>query len=385
VALDGDTAVIGAYRSDDSGTTWNGAAYVFTRIGGIWAEQAKLLASDKAYRDYFGTSVALDGDTAVIGASLSDDSGTTDNGAAYVFTRAGGIWTEQAKLLASDKAREDYFGYSVALDGDTAVIGATGVYGGTGPHSDENTNGAAYVFTRVDGIWTEQAKLLASDKAGDAFGRSVALDGDTAVIGAFLSDDSGTTGNGAAYAFTRIGGIWTEQAKLLASDKADGDEFGSSVALDGDTAVIGASRSDDSGTINNGGAYAFDVSWLLPTIDIAIDVKPGNLGNVINPRSRGRFWVAVLSDSEFDALQVDPATVAFGRGEASPDRYRVKDVNRDRVPDLMLRFRTPEVGLQCGDTEVELTGKTYAGDSIVGTDAVKTIGCKKKPKDGKKK
>ena len=106
---------------------------------------------------------------------------------------------------------------------------------------------------------------------------------------------------------------------------------------------------------------------------------------MINLRSRGRFWLAILSDAEFDALQVDPATVALGAGEASPDRYRVKDVNRDRLPDLMLRFRTPEVGLQCGDTEVELTGETYAGDSVIGTDKVKTVGCKKKPKKGKKK
>ena len=380
VALDGDTAIIGASSSDDSGEYDNGAAYVFTRVGGIWTEQAKLLASDKADNDIFGWSVALDGDTAVIAALYSDDSGTRNNGAAYVFTRVGGIWTEQAKLLASDKAGYHQFGYSIALDGDTALIGARG-----SDDSGTDNNGAAYVFTRVDGIWTEQAKLLASDKANeDDFGSAVALDGDTTVIGARWSSDSGTYANGAAYVFTRVGGIWTEQAKLLASEKAGGDVFGRSVALDGDTTVIGAPYSDDSGTTNNGAAYVFDVSWLIPSIDIAIDVRPGNLGNDINPRSRGRFWVAVLSDSEFDALQVDPATVALGPGEASPDRYRVKDVNRDRLPDLMLRFRTPEVGLHCGDTEVELTGETYAGDSVIGTDKVKTVGCKK-PKKGKKK
>jgi hypothetical protein len=117
----------------------------------------------------------------------------------------------------------------------------------------------------------------------------------------------------------------------------------------------------------------------------SIDIKPGNGRNVINPRSKGRFWAAMLSDEDFDALQIDPATVALGPAEALPDRYRVKDVNRDRLPDLMLRFRTPEVGLQCGDTEVGLTGETYAGESIIGTDKVKTVGCKKKPKKGKKK
>ena len=94
--------------------------------------------------------------------------------------------------------------------------------------------------------------------------------------------------------------------------------------------------------------------------------------------------MAILSDEAFDPLQVDHATVAFGPGEALPDRYRVKDANRDRLPDLMLRFRTPEVGIQCGDTELQLKGETYAGDRIIGTDAVKTVGCKK-PKKGKKK
>ncbi len=119
--------------------------------------------------------------------------------------------------------------------------------------------------------------------------------------------------------------------------------------------------------------------------DVGMDFKPGNRRNVINVRSLGRVWVAILSDLDFDALQVDPRAIQLGADHASPERYRVKDVNRDRLPDLMLRFRTPEVGLQCGDTEVELMGETYAGDSIIGTDKVKTVGCKKKPKKGKKK
>jgi hypothetical protein len=253
VALDGDTAIIGAPHKDDSGLTNNGTAYVFTRSGGVWTEQAELLASEKDNDDQFGFSVALDGDTAFIGTPYEDDSGLTHNGTAYVFTRSGGVWTEQAKLLASDKDNNELFGWSVALDGDTAIIGA--FYesdGGT------NINGAAYVFTRSGGVWTEQAKLLASDKdTNENFGRSVALDGDTAIIGAYFEDDGGTNNNGAAYVFTRSGGVWTEQAKLLASDKADEDRFGSSVALDGDTAVIGASWEDDGGTNNNGAAYVF--------------------------------------------------------------------------------------------------------------------------------
>ena len=248
VAIDGDTALVGAFFEDDSGTQSNGAAYVFTRTAGIWAQQDKLLASDKANDDLFGVSVAIDGDTAVIGAIGADV-----GGAAYVFNRSEGIWTQQAKLLASDKARGDSFGTSVVIDGDTAVIGATG-------EGDSGTeyNGAAYVFTRTAGIWAQQDKLLASDTAiGDHFGVSVAIDGDTAVIGAIGEDDSGMIRNGAAYVFSRSVGTWTQQAKLLASDKADFDQFGVSVAIDGDTAMIGADRESDRGTRYNGAVYVF--------------------------------------------------------------------------------------------------------------------------------
>jgi hypothetical protein len=253
VALDGDTAIIGAFGAGAVGSIGNGAVYVFTRSGGVWTEQAKLLASDGDSYDYFGNSVALDGDTAVIGASGEDDGGTDLNGAAYVFTRSGGVWTEQAKLLASDKSDLDLFGSSVALDGDTAIIGEDNVDDSAGL-----PNGTAYVFTRSDGVWTEQVKLLPSDRqGGDKFGYSVALDGDTAVIGAYSVDDGETRSIGAAYIFTRSGGDWIEKAKLMASDKFDIDLFGYSVALDGDTALIAAYRANDGGKFDTGAAYVF--------------------------------------------------------------------------------------------------------------------------------
>ncbi len=253
VAVSGDTVVVGAASEDDSGTTDNGAAYVFTRAGSVWTQQQKLLAADKANFDRFGVSVAVSGDTAVIGASSEGDSGTTDNGAAYVFIRTGGVWAQQQKLLAADKATGDFLGYSVAVSGDTAVVGA-------GSEDDSGTfdNGAAYVFIRTGSVWTQQQKLLAPDKASaDEFGTSVAVSGDTALIGAQYEADSGTTENGAAYVFTRTGGVWTQQQKLLAADKASGDNFGYSVAVSGDTALVGAYREDDSGTTDNGAAYVF--------------------------------------------------------------------------------------------------------------------------------
>jgi hypothetical protein len=247
VAVDGDTAVIGAPRDDDNGAR-SGSAYVFTRTGESWTEQSKLLPSDGADQDRFGWAVAVDGDTAVIGTRFDDDNGE-NSGSAYVFVRTGGMWTEQAKLLPSDGAAGDDFGQYVALDGDAAVIGAE--------EDDDNgdDSGSAYVFTRMGDVWSEQAKLLPSDgAAGDFFG-TVAVDGDTVLIGAWADDDNGN-GSGSAYVFTRTDAVWTEEAKLTASDGTALDGFGSSVALDRDTAVIGADTNDDNG-INSGSAYVF--------------------------------------------------------------------------------------------------------------------------------
>jgi cysteine-rich repeat protein len=244
VAISGDTAIIGAYGDG----IWEGSAYVFTRTGGVWTQQAKLLAYDDDHNDEFGRSLALDGDTAIIGAARNDDNGS-ESGSAYVFTRTAGVWTWQAKLLASDGVAHDAFGRGVAIDGDTVLIGAPqGWQGGI--------NGSAYIFTRTGGVWTEQVKLLPSNGAdSDRFGFSVALDGDTAVIGAHGDNDNGFE-SGSAYVFTRTGGVWTEQAKLLASDGTPVNYFGWDVSLDGDLVVIGAYRDDDNGT-DSGSAYVF--------------------------------------------------------------------------------------------------------------------------------
>lgn len=261
LSADGNVALVGASLHNDTGTTSNGAAYVYMRSGSVWTQQQKLLASDKENGDVLGTSVALsaNGNTALIGALGESDSGTTQNGAAYVFVRSGSAWTQQWKLLAGDKASGDWFSWSIALsgDGDTALIGAQA-------HDDSgaNDNGAAYVYVRIGSIWVQQQKILASDKAsGNLFGSSVRLaaDGNTALLGASGRNDSGLVGNGAAYAFVRSGSAWTQQQKFLASDKASGDHFGSSVALsaDGYIALIGAPREDDSGTTDNGSAYTF--------------------------------------------------------------------------------------------------------------------------------
>uniref|UniRef100_UPI0040574A2F FG-GAP repeat protein n=1 Tax=Candidatus Electronema sp. TaxID=2698783 RepID=UPI0040574A2F len=249
VAMSGDTAVIGAWLDDDKGDD-SGSAYVFVRAAdGTWSQQAKLTAADGAADDWFGFSVAVLGDTAVIGADGDNDKGTW-TGSAYVFVRAAdGTWSQQAKLTAADGAAYDHFGNSVAVSGDTAVIGADG---------DDSVSGSAYVFVRAaDGTWSQQTKLTAADGTVlDEFGSSVAMSGDTAVIGAYGDDDKGSW-SGSAYVFVRAAdGTWSQQAKLTAADGAADDEFGSSVAVSGNTAVIGAWLDDDKGD-DSGSAYIF--------------------------------------------------------------------------------------------------------------------------------
>jgi hypothetical protein len=253
VAVRGDTALVGAYRDDSARGLDAGAAYVFVRSGSTWTEQARLEASDGAADDGFGVSVALDGDTAVVGAYQHDTAGGANAGAVYVFVRSGSTWTEQAKLEAADGTAFASLGISVALDGDTLLVGARDGDAVRAPRA-----GAAYVFTRSAGAWSAQAKLEASDGSdGDAFGVAVGLDGDTALVGANADTTARGISAGSAYVFVRSGAAWTEQARLEAGDGTESDVFGYSVSLSGDTALIGALYDDTPQGINAGSAYVF--------------------------------------------------------------------------------------------------------------------------------
>ena len=232
VSIDGDTAIIGAYLNDDYGLN-SGSAYIFVRSGSTWIQQEKLLPSDGAPGDYFGVSVSIYEDTAVVGAELDDDLGDK-SGSVYVFTRSGDTWTQQAKLLPSDGKAKDLFGYTISIYGETVIVGA--------PQNIDQFQdvGSAYVFMRSGDTWTQQAKLLPSDgEIGDYFGVSVSIYEDTAVVGAFLDDDLGEY-SGSAYVFTRSGDTWTQQAKLLASDGAIGTRFGYRVSTQEKTTIISA-------------------------------------------------------------------------------------------------------------------------------------------------
>jgi hypothetical protein len=187
--------------------------------------------------DLFGFSVAIDGDTAFVGAN-------SNQGAVYVFTRSGGSWTELQKLTAPDAAAGDLFGVSLALDAGTVVIGASGK-----TERGDAGAGAAYVFTLSGGVWTAQQKLLPDiSAASNLFGAAVAVSGDTALIGSFGDDIGAKTDQGSAVVFVRSAGVWTKQQKLTAADGLADDKFGLAVALSGDTAVIGAIGDDFDGT-----------------------------------------------------------------------------------------------------------------------------------------
>ncbi len=249
VSLYDDTALVGSYRDDDQGSD-SGSAYVFIRTGVNWFLQQKLTATDGEPDDWFGSSVSLFYDTALVGAYQEDALGS-DAGAAYVFLRTGTSWAEQQKLLASDGVLDDYFGYAVSLYDDTALVGA---YQEDALGSDA---GAAYVFLRIGASWTEQQKLSASDGAASAqFGWSVALYGDTALVGAHQDADLGSDA-GAAYVFWRSGTTWVEQQKLIASDGAAGDHFGGSVSIYDNVSLVGAPRDDTLG-LNSGSAYVLE-------------------------------------------------------------------------------------------------------------------------------
>lgn len=248
VSLSGDTALVGAAGDDDNGFN-SGSAYVFLRSDAGWSEQAKLIASDGEELDIFGRSVSISADTALIGASHDDDNGT-GSGSAYVFVRSGNVWSEQAKLLARDGAAHDRFGWSVSILGDTALVGAD---------SDDDKgddSGSAYIFGWGDAGWTQQGKLRASDGAVfDFFGASVSLSADSALVGAPFHDGDALD-LGSAYVFVRHEDGWIQQAELRASDGERGDHFGASVSIYGDTALVGASGDDDNG-IDSGSAYVF--------------------------------------------------------------------------------------------------------------------------------
>jgi cyclophilin family peptidyl-prolyl cis-trans isomerase len=258
VSISANHAIIGAPGDDD----FYGAAYIFECNDGNWTEQAKLVASDDDAGDFFGHSVSISGDCAIVGAWLNDTYGIED-GAAYIFYRnEGGTnnWGQQAMLSPTDAASHNKFGYSVSINGEYALVGAIGD-GLGGSHPDHI--GSAYIFRHNGSAWAQQEKLTASDGAiVDKFGYSVSIDGYYAIVGIRSKKD----GCGAAYIFAPNEvdpNNWDQQTKLTASDAADEDYFGFSVAIGAGHALVGAYGNDEYGS-NSGAAYIFAPNDINP-------------------------------------------------------------------------------------------------------------------------
>ena len=251
VAISGNTIVVGASRDNSNGKD-SGSAYIFQFANDSWSEVSKLTASDAAADHRFGNSVAVEGNTIVVGTRFREDGNGPFSGSAYVFQFNNDNWSEVSKLMTSDGAGDDRFGGSVAIRGNTIVVGASNDKG------NGSFSGAAYVYEFANGSWSEMSKLTSSDGVSkDWFGYSVAISGNTIVVGAYGDDDNGDA-SGSAYVFQLTNKSWSEVAKLTSSDGAASDWFGASVAIDGDTIAVGAYGDDYNGD-TSGSAYVWEI------------------------------------------------------------------------------------------------------------------------------
>jgi len=270
VAISGDYAIVGAVIGNDDDGEDSGSAYIFIRDDNAdWTQQAKLIASDAASDDWFGISVSISGDYAIVGAWYNNSNGNR-SGSAYIFVRDGDDWTEQSRLTANDAAAGDQFGSSVSICGNFVIVGA--------PHNDDDgaSSGSAYIFVRDGNDWTQHTILTANDAdANDQFGSSVSISGNFAIVGAPLNDDDGTNA-GSAYIFVRDGDEdWTQQTKLTANDAEDGNYFGDAVSINGNYVCVGAYPDDG----YSGSAYIFvrdNVDWTQQAKLTASDAAAGD-------------------------------------------------------------------------------------------------------------
>jgi PGF-CTERM protein len=257
VVLDGDRALVAAPGDDpedsEGGSQFTnaGAAYVFSRVDGTWTEEARLTTSDDPENVTLGTALALSNDTAVVGAASADIDGESGAGAAYVFQRSGGTWSETQRLTG-DVEVLDNFGSPLSISGETLAVGAAG---DDTPESDRNGAGSVHVFTRSEDTWSEQTKLVADDPTpGDSFGLGLSLAEDTLLVGAPATDRFGT---GTVYAFERSGGSWSQTASFMANEGDVVDGFGATIEFDGNTAAISA-PSYNEGDATVGAVYIYD-------------------------------------------------------------------------------------------------------------------------------
>jgi len=377
IAVSGDTAVIGASESDDRGEN-SGSVYIFVRRGNTWIEQAKLNASDAAANDNFGWSVSISDDTIVVGSWHGSDGSGTHPGAAYVFVRNGAVWSEEAKLHPTGEITR--FGHVVAVSGDTIIVG-----GRDTDNTDGTYSGAIYVFNRVNGSWIQQAQLTAPEELDD-FGSYIAISGDTVVAGQELTlNEKGET-IGAAFVFVRSGNTWSNQAKLMPSDLAEENYFGTSVAISGDTVVVGAYSADSAYVFVRDGTtwreqakltpsdpvfYAWEVVVSHNTVVVEAYTESGEQNAYVFVRNDDTWsQQARLRMSDFDKSNSSIAisnTIAMlgGDGSSGSDAAYAFDLACDATYSLPSNH-WQQVSLPC-DPGVNSTVTAVFGDNIPGT------------------
>jgi hypothetical protein len=297
VDVNRDAMIVGVSGFDLPSKSGAGAAVIFRWQGTTWVEEARLTASDAAAGDRFGTSVAIQGNTAVVGSYLHDLPSKTDAGAVYVFQRSGTTWTQVAKLTASNSAANDNLGISVDLDGDTILAGAWF------KQSLFAQQGAAYVFTRsAVGLWTQQAQLTdIGGSASDWFGNRVALEGDTAVI-ASPGDDVIFTDRGSVQIYTRSGTTWTRRTALDPGLGAASDFFGSSVSIHNGSVAVGAPGNDITASGNEGAAYVFTGSGATWSLQQKLTRSGAAVGDSLGGAVAIRGDTVVCGVANFDGI-----------------------------------------------------------------------------------
>jgi hypothetical protein len=259
VAMTGTTLVVGApYKNGD-----DGAVYVYVRTGTTWTYKAELTAPDPTGDDFFGRSVAIAGSTIAVGAPFSAAGGSPQQGAVYVFHGSGPTWTLQQELFEPFPSESAFFGESVSLSGARLAVGAD--YSAGSEIFTET--GVAYVFLRRGAAWHEEQELRAPDAAyGDEFGWSISINGSSVVVGAPNRDVGGNADEGTVYVYVRTGTMWNLQQEITPADGAAGDDFGWSVGVLQNTFVSGALAKTVGGDVDRGAAYVFTRSggvWAL--------------------------------------------------------------------------------------------------------------------------
>ena len=294
VGISGAYVIVGAYQEDENASgdqtfSNSGSAYIFHNVSDTWTQTQKIVASDRGAVDYFAYSVSISGDYAIAGAYSEDENASggatlSNPGSAYIFKNNSGTWSQMQKIVASDRGAEDFFGYSVAISGANVIVGAYQEDQNATGGATLSNSGSAYIFKNNAGTWAQSQKIIASDRGlGDQFGFNVSISGDYAIVGASLEDEDANGANnlfnaGSAYIYKGTAGSWVQEQKVVASDRAGSDLFGSAVAISNSCFIVGAYQEDHDvvggGNLSNpGSAYIFrkgvDINVKQNTTNIA--------------------------------------------------------------------------------------------------------------------